>query len=247
MTIDNHLTAQEKALWQKTMDTEFIIEHGCYNKCSSFCCRWDSPNMPFRIIPKGGTLFYLPKEYEYIKEYGKVTNNECYKITAKCGDNKTITLLYKHCNDDCNCNKLFSRSLYCKLYPFLPVLDINGKLLDLKYISVYDITADIKGVKTPCYVKDLKSKYLNMWQGNCDIDLLKEPYILFHLMAANILHDNYVEILKSNVDLLQLEGREFWKKWEKSYLSGRLINKEKLEHDLTSLHDNFISQYGNIL
>ena len=165
-------------------------------------------------------------------------------MEAKLFD-KEIYLYYKHCNDDNNCNIKFSRSLYCKLYPFLPVFDINGTLTDLKYISVYDVTADIIGQKTPCYVKDLKEKYLKHWQENPEtISLLTESYTLFYLMVGNILHDNYVKTLTNNLELISLTGNMFWKKWEKLYLAGKLINKAQLEHDIEILYLEMNKKYN---
>lgn len=240
------LSSKEKIYWGNIFNTEFIVEQGCYKTCNSFCCRWNSPDMPFRIIPKGGTLFYLPKEYAYISQYGKVTKIEPFKMKAKFYD-KEINLYYKHCNDDSNCNIKFSRSLYCKLYPFLPVFDINGNLTDIKYISVYDVTADIIGQKTPCYVKDLKKKYLKYWQENPEkISLLKEPYTLFYLMVGNILHDNYVKTLTDNKELMSLTGSMFWKKWEKLYLAGKLVNKIQLEKSIETLYTALSQKYNFI-
>lgn len=242
----NNLTIsqQEIIYWEKVFNSEFIFETGCYKTCNSFCCKWGSPDMPFRIIPKGGTLFYLPKEYVYISQYGKVTEIEPFKMKAKFYD-RELLLYYKHCNDDSNCNIKFSRSLYCKLYPFLPVFDINGMLTDIKYISIYDVTANIIGQKTPCYVIDLKTKYLKYWQENPEkISLLKEPYTLFYLMAADILHDNYVLTLTSNKELMSLKGSVFWKKWEKLYLAGRLIDKRKFENDIEILYTAMSKKYN---
>lgn len=241
------LTEQEIKYWEAISNTEFIFEKGCYNTCNSHCCRWDTPDLPLTIIPKGGTLFYLPKEYEYISKYGKVTNVPPYKMKTNFL-NKELFIYYKHCNDDNNCNIKFSRSLYCKLYPFLPVFDIEGSLIDLKYISVYDVTYDIIKQKSPCYVKDLKEKYLEMWKHkDSTINLLKNPYTLFYIMVGNILHDNYIETLNANQNLINLNGKEFWKKWEKLYLAGKLINKNKLEKDIEKLYNTFNVRYNFLL
>ena len=93
------LTNDEKIYWEKIFNSEFIFETECYKTCNSFCCRWDSEDIPLKIIPKGGTLFYLPKEYAYISQYGKVTENNPFIMKAKLFD-KEIYLYYKHCNDD---------------------------------------------------------------------------------------------------------------------------------------------------
>lgn len=244
MIEDIILTEQEKLYWEKIFNTEFIFEKGCYSTCSSHCCKWDTPDLPLTIIPKGGTLFYLPKEYAYISKYGKITEIPPYKMKTKLFD-KELFIYYKHCNDDANCNIKFSRSLYCKLYPFIPVFDIEGNLLDLKFISIYDVTYDFIGQKSPCYVKDLKAKYIDLWsKEDSNIHLLKNPYTLFYLMVGNLIHDNYVETLKSNNKLINLQGKEFWKKWEKLYLAGRLINKNKLEKGIEKLYNDFSIKYN---
>ena len=80
------LTEQEKLYWEKIFNTEFIFEKGCYSTCNSHCCRWDTPDLPLTIIPKGGTLFYLPKEYAYISKYGKITEIPPYKMKTKLFD-----------------------------------------------------------------------------------------------------------------------------------------------------------------
>lgn len=239
--MDNN-TEKQNQIWEKISNSEFIFESQCYKTCLSFCCRWGNNGTPLKIIPAGGTLFYLPQEFRYLQKYGKITDKPLYKMSIKT-DNVNLEILYKHCTDDSNCNILFSRSLYCKLYPFLPVFNIEGKVIDIKYISVYDVTYDFTGNKTPCYVKDLKNKYLDYWQNDdYNITLLKEPYIMFHLMVANIIHDNYLETLK-NSSLKDLAELDFWKKWEKLYLAGRLIDKNKLKQDIDNLYYEFTKRY----
>ena len=234
-------------LWDKIFKSEFIEEPGCYKTCESFCCRWNTPDIPLTIIPKGGTLFYLPNELEYMKEYGKLTDKPLYDISVKLSNGKEIKVYYKYCTDDKNCNILFSRSLYCKLYPFFPVMNIHGEIIDVKYISIYDITCDIIGQSTPCYVKGKKEYYLDLWKNNSkNIELLKTPEIIFYLMVANIVHDNYYETLKYS-SISNLKGVVFWKKWEKFYLGKMLFNKNKLVSDLDDLYNEFCKHYYDIL
>lgn len=244
-----NLTEHEVSYWKRVSEAEFITEDGCYKKCGSFCCRWNSADMPFRIIPKGGTLFYMPKEYEYLKVYAKVPSAAPYNMSICFNKDKPpVKVYYRHCSDDNGCNILFSRSLFCKLYPFLPVFDIDGEITDVKYISVYDITAELIGYETPCFVKGMKDKYKTLWSlGGGNADLLREPYVLFHLMAASLLHDNYVRKLSSMNNLISLKVPDFWKKWEKEYLSGFLIDKDMFSSSLNNLYDEFEKKYNGCL
>ena len=120
---------------------------------------------------------------------------------------------------------------------------MGGGLIDVKYISVYDVAAECAGFETPCFVKSMKDKYMAIWQdGGGNIDLLKEPYVLFHLMVASLLHDNYKDTLCKG-SLISLKGQEFWKKWEREYLRGSLINKNTFAKAVKELHGRFIKRY----
>lgn len=236
------------AYWQKLSDTEFLFEKGCWKECDSFCCRWNRPDFNFNIIPKGGTLFYLEEEYDYMSKYKKVTDVPVYKMKLDYGGSKPLVLLYKHCWDCDNCNKLFSRSLYCKLYPFLPVFDVNGKLLDVKNISVYDVTLDIIGGSTPCSVIKNKEKYLKLWSEQPEIlDMLREPYVLFHLMVANLLQTNYSEVIRDNLGIMMKEPSKFWQNWEMKYLTARLVDKKDLAVKTAAVYKEMTAIYGDFI
>lgn len=234
--------------WEKLSDVEFLFEKGCWNACDSFCCRWNHPDFNFKIIPPGGTLFYMEAEYEYIAKYKKIAKVPVYEMALDYGKNKKLKLCYKSCFDCDNCNKLFSRTLYCKLYPFLPVFNILGELTDVKYISVYDVTLNIIKGATPCSVIKNKQKYFDLWSEKPEIlELLKEPYTLFYLIAANLLHDNYVNNISLKSDLLGLDMKAFWSRWEMEYLTGRLVNKAELSVKITETYEQMVKIYGEFI
>ena len=125
------------------------------------------------------------------------------------------------------------------------VFNIHGELLNLKYISIYDITSDLINLKTPCYIKNKKSEYIDKWKNDKNIHrLFTNPYLLFHFLVADILHDNYVETIKDST-LLENEGEMFWRLWEKAYLKKQLINKVKLVNKLDEMYNNFTNIYGS--
>lgn len=239
------LSETDLAFWKEIEETEFLFEKECYKTCSSFCCRWDHEDFPRFLIPKGGTLFYLPKEMIYIKKYGKLPDKPISELYTTLSNNIKINIYYTACNDDNHCNINFSRTLYCRLYPFFPVFNIHGELLNLKYISIYDITSDLINLKTPCYIKNKKSEYIDKWKNDKNIHrLFTNPYLLFHFLVADILHDNYVETIKDST-LLENEGEMFWRLWEKAYLKKQLINKVKLVNKLDEMYNNFTNIYGS--
>lgn len=231
------------ALWERVQNREFLFEKECYKACNSFCCRWDHIDFPRFYIPKGGTLFYLPQEFEYIKKYEKLPNTEIAELSSTLYDGKKISIFYTACNDDEYCNINFTRTLYCKLYPFFPVFTIDGELKALKYISIYDITSSIMNIETPCYIKSKKDEYIQLWKNNDEImSIFKNPYLLFHFLVADIVYNNYVSYC-SNLKFDINNKKLFWKNWELLYLKGELINKEQLQADLNKMYREFKSKY----
>lgn len=156
-----------------------------------------------------------------------------------------LDLYYTQCNDVFNCNKQFVRPLYCRLYPFFPVLNIEGELLDIKYLSLYDIAADMKNITTPCYIKQNKEYYLKLWkQDEVILSIFRYPYLLFYLMVANIVHDNYIKaMLKS--DILKYGNIDFWQNWEMVYLEKKLFLIDELKERIDNLYNSFIKKYQN--
>ena len=65
-------------------------------------------------------------------------------------------------------------------------------------------------------------------------------------MVGNILHDNYVHTLTNNQELMSLSGSTFWKKWEKQYLAGKLVDKIQLEKDIETLYAAINKKYNFI-
>lgn len=239
--VSNH----SSSLWKTILTREFIFEKECYKTCNSFCCRWDHNDFPRYFIPKGGTIFYLPEEYTYIQQNALLPSSSISKLSVTLDNSREVSIYYTPCNDDKNCNIKFTRTLYCRIYPFFPVFNINGELLDLKYISIYDITSELLNLHTPCYIKNKKAEYISLWKQDKELlDLFRTPYLLFHFMTADLLYDNYVDTLKQT-GLLSYNIDEFWMKWERLYLKKKLIDKSRASKEISILYNNFVTKYGN--
>lgn len=234
--------------WKTVETTEFLFEKECYKTCDSFCCKWEHDDFPRYIIKKSGTPLYLPKEYEYIKSYHNFQTNKIKKFELcfneiNGGGNLCLDLYYTQCSDVVNCNKQFVRPLYCRLYPFFPVLNIEGELLDVKSISLYDIAAELKNISTPCYLKQNKEYYLKLWkQDETILSIFRYHYLLFYFMVANITHDNYIKALQKS-DLLKYDNTDFWQNWELAYLEKKLFLADELKEKINDLYDSFIKKY----
>jgi hypothetical protein len=229
------LSEERRAFWESFSSLEFVQEDACWSTCSGgFCCDWRIPDFAFRLIPWGGTVFYLEEEFHYYKQNKKIFADEYIKKTSFQFDSeKILNIYYASCQAKDKCKIIVDRSFYCKIYPFLPVFDDNDTVCDLKYISVYDITLDILGIETPCYVKKLRDKYIDVFNAKEIISFIRDPYIMFHLKSACACVENYIENITKSKNFSQNRGEKFWKKWEFEYLTGKYINKHVLSSDIS--------------
>jgi hypothetical protein len=215
-------------LWARIAVAEFIQEAECYKACASFCCRWEHEDLNFSFIPKGGTLFYLPHEYVWMRQNAKVQES-VKKLEFQFSDRHSISLYFSYCEDCAQCRRLFDRTLYCKLYPFLPLLSREGELEGLSLISPYDVAMEYTQTRSPCAVMKKKAFYFDKFRNDASLmALLRQPYVHFHLRAARHLSKAYQEALAKDASFCGLAPRNFWKRWEFSYLSGKLFPSESI-------------------
>jgi hypothetical protein len=238
------LPEERKAFWKDFSELELIQEDSCWTTCSGgFCCDWRLPEFEFRLIPWGGTVFYLEEEFQYYKDNKKIFPEESIKATSvRFGEGRELKIHYASCQVKDSCRKVVDRTLYCKLYPFLPVFGGDDTVVDLSYISVYDITLDLVGSETPCKVKKLKEKYVDLFNGDKILPFLRDPHVLFNLKAARACSENYVGALTASGNFQANKGREFWRKWEFEYLTGKYIDKGLLAADIKRLHTQIFNQ-----
>lgn len=232
-------------LWEKVFCTEFIDAPQCYKECNSFCCSWKCPEMDLRFMQPSGTLFYIGSEYNWMQTNEKVVLP--IKSFDISGNGWKASLYYKECATPQLCGKEFERSLYCKLYPFLPVVDYQGNLQDLKLISPFDIALQVANVKSPCSVLRKKDLYLQSMRRNNEImDVFSHPVMVFYITLANRIHDAHVDALSKNPTLQNASGKKFWTTWEIEYLSGRLWPLTEVRQQVDNDYAILCSIYGKL-
>lgn len=231
------LSEERKAFWKEFSGLELIQEDSCWTACSGgFCCDWRLPEFEFRLIPWGGTVFYLEEEFQYYKDHKKIFPEESIKTASiRFGEGQALKIHYASCQLKGLCREVADRPLSCKLYPFLPVFGGDNTVVGLSYVSVYDITLDLVGTETPCRVKKLKDKYINLFNDGKILPFLRDPYVLFHLKAVRAGFENYVGRLRASQNFLTNKGRDFWKKWEFEYLAGKYMDRGALAADMERL------------
>ena len=260
--------------WAAILGGTFLYEDSCWTTCNGgFCCSNNHPDFDFQLIPtQGTTLLYMEAEYEFDRAHGKVPEFETHRqppheLCLDFGGPRPLRLIQTPCHLLGKCHGVIDKPLLCRLYPFIPVLDVEGEVTDLVPASVFELTFDViggprpartedggdvplevLGAASPCTVRTRKQDYLTRWQKYpAELGPLHHPYVILYTQAARHFADNYCTALRANPVLAHLTGRDFWRKWELQHLGGRLIDVERLKRDVYDSYKTLVRRYGEFL
>jgi hypothetical protein len=241
--------------WERIHRETFLYEGQCWTTCNGgFCCNHNHPDFQFRLIPTtGSTILYLEDEFRWLTQHGKaptaeVMGSALQEMTFDFGGPRPLTFMQIHCRLLGKCQGVIDKPLLCKVYPMLPVLGIDGALEDIAPSSVFELTMQVRGSRTPCTVVDKRQHYLNKWRNDPEqLESLRHPYIILHLQAAKHFADVYRDRLNDNEALRGLCGKDFWQAWEMEYLLGNLVDAERLGRCVLKTYGELVDRYGQFL
>jgi len=241
--------------WSTIHGKAFVSESNCWTTCGGgFCCSNNNPDYQFQLIPTHGTtLIYLEQEYQWLVRHGTAPGPDNLGtvpnvLTFDFGGPQPLTLVQMPCHLLGKCTGIIDKPLLCKLYPMLPILDIDGNLETIYPASVFDLTVEVRGFKTPCKVLDKRKEYFAKWQASgSDLECLRHPCLILYFQAAKHFADVYSEKLRSNEVLKGLTGKAFWKTWELQYLAGELLDTGLLAQRICSSYERLCGRHGRFL
>ena len=208
----------------------------------------------------------MESEYEFHREHGLVLEHTeggtpPHEIEFDFGGARPLKLIQTPCHLLGKCDGIVDKPLLCKLYPFLPIPGVNGGLNGLVSASIFELTFEFLAGRTdadiklpvlqdgsPCTVKLKANDYSTAWRKIPTLlDALRHPYIIFHLQSAKLFAENYMSKLSQCDALAGMEGRDFWKRWELQYLSGKLVDGQKLREEMLLVYNELVQCYGEFL
>lgn len=235
--------------WAYIHSQTFFTAEGCWTTCNGgFCCSIKChPDLSaLRFIPtEGATMIYLEEEYSFLRQNGRVSDNQAKYLSLDFGMEKPLRLISARCLYMGLCRDIIERPLLCKLYPYFPVFSLDGNIENFCPVNIFDLTLGTIGEKSLCTIK--KDEYINFLNSLSPklsfFQLLNHPYFIFHSMAAKIFADIYINKLKTNKQLMDIKGKDFWRMWEYYYLSGKLFDMEGLKEKVAEIYKALKQQY----
>ncbi|MBF0611035.1 MAG: hypothetical protein G8345_13420 [Magnetococcales bacterium] len=240
--------------WDAIHRHQFISVDKCWETCGGgYCCASNHADFQFRLLPVPGVvLLYPEEEYNHLVATGRAWqtlpgNKPVQRLHLDVGGPRPLTLVHMPCRLQGKCAGVIEPPLQCKLYPFLPVLDVDGNILDVYPFSIFELTFATCQWPMPCTLWHQREQVLQTWRNNPElIAPLKHPLILLYLQVARIIAEMYSQKLKES-PLMSKSGSAFWKEWEILYLSGAFLDGTVLRQKAGQAYHNLVSRWGNFL
>jgi len=225
--------------WNKIYKEELFTAKNCYLECGGYCCN-NFFGQYYSILDKNNVV--LPMSDDEYNEYKKhkVDNLKEKKYQIKIKDKEFIFYLL-FCNEKGLCNPHQNRPLICKIYPYIPKVNLEGEVIGFNYASFMDLFYSAKDKHNcPLVFKDEK---------RIQDEIIKNlPKLDAKMIFIFILLDKVMEKLKSyfptNIDKLnQTELKKFILKFEMLLLTGKVfkkINIEEIYEDVKNIYGDFL-------
>jgi len=249
-----HKTAGEKTALQSVggnvfdeiYATDLRYWQDCWKLCGdAHCCSFSRYKARFQLIARTSfqELPLLPGEYEYLASKGWLSqfgdfDHKVFEFPLNPGRMRVESIISRrpHCACDHD-----TRPTICRLYPLLPVYDIDGALIGTDSLGVYEDLEALQGLEPACRLTSLPFSELQKFLKIASA-IGRSALALFYIMAYRLTKEHVRARLMdahrrgSGVDIFAL--------FERKLLRGQLIDEDALASELRSLADSFQLRYG---
>ncbi len=140
--------------------TDLVYVKDCWQLCGdAHCCNFSRYKSRFRLM--GQTPFQelplLPGEYQFLEQNGWLTQFGDYDLKATEYELSDVKLKIESIisrRPNCACDHA-TRPVVCRLYPLLPVFDIEGTCINTEPMGIFEELEQIAGLSQACQLRSL--------------------------------------------------------------------------------------------
>ncbi len=239
------LDDSQLSVFNKIYSTDLLYSQDCWKLCGdAHCCSFSRYKAKFALIGriKSQELPLLPGEYEYLEKRGWLDQFGTFehKVIDYTLDHRTLRVesIISH-KPHCACNH-DTRPIVCRLYPLLPIFDIDGRVTGTDIFGIYEELEKMDHLEPACKLTEISFNELQKFL-TISSAIGQSPEMLYYITAYRItLKHIALSLSKSGNDK---NGSSFGL-FEKALIRNQLINQSELKVQLISLADDFETRYG---
>lgn len=238
----------EAVIWQEVYNTEYVKAPECWKTCGGYCCK-NFYGEHFNILDKSGvSLPLLEKEYEYYQSIGGIKNitEPAKKRTFKLSNGKSFSIYLLSCNCGGVCEPHGHRPLICRIYPYFPVVDASGTVLDFEYAALMDLFYRDPDSDHKCTLVREQSKRIKQELSISLKPLLRDPEVVFVFRCLKELVDRLKLKMNGHINTLdEAQLKKFIAKYEWMILSGKPWKDAAFSQRIDTIYDEVKAAFGN--
>lgn len=219
----------------------------CWKLCGdAHCCGFSRYKARFKILTSQPfqSLPMLPGEYDYLQAKGWTSQfgEHERRVTEYAIDDRVIRAEeVVSWRSGCCCTHE-TRTVVCRLYPLLPVLDVDGNVtaIDDRFGSFEELEA-IDALPSACQVKTLPFSQTDIFLAMSRL-IGSIPEWNFHLRAYQIARRHAFARVR---DSKARSTKSAFELFEMMFFMRRLFDHDSLKAELRALADQFESRHGD--
>ena len=237
--------------WEKIHARESFIDlAGCWQRCDSYCCKTNHPDFNFRFIRPGQVQLPLcPEEYRYLASIDCLPDPDPAALSrhgVEFAPGQRAQVYMVRCDRGGDCRHPAQRPLICKIYPYLPVPDPSGRILALAPASVFDAARQTLDDYKACPALRQETPAMRQQALDNFPVLFTHPHLIFYFrLAHELMNLMQSQLHTHHADILKLEPRQFFRKWEVLYMTGALLPGERVRKLAATHYQAVAAHWGD--
>jgi hypothetical protein len=224
---------------------DLVYVPGCWQLCGNAnCCSFSRQKDRFRLMgsSRAQELPLLPGEFAFLRETGSLAQFGDYQHRVaeyRFGSRllKIESLISR--KPGCACAHA-TRTTVCRLYPFLPVFDIDRRVVGVERLGIYEVLEDLAGVGRICQVDAIPDGEREKFAA-ISAAIAADPVAAFYVDAYRIAQGH------ARRRLLELKGEraaDIYSVFEMAVLRQRLIDHAALAAELETRASALEARHG---
>jgi hypothetical protein len=240
-------TTDATVLFERLYATDLVYQPDCWKLCGdAHCCNFARHRSKFRILTRGGAqdLPLLPGEFEFLQAKGWQKQFQEFDRRRTPYDFGPATvwldLVSSRRPGGCACDH-DTRTVICRLYPLLPVFDVQGRVVGTEVIGMYEELERLDALTPACRLTAIPFEQMTCFLRLCEL-IASDPVMLFHVAAYRAAKRH---VFRRIGEEKTATGKSAFALFEGAFLRKRLIDHAELKAELCALHASFEHHYGS--